>query len=86
MLQPNYKEVFLRKSKIDATVAFPHLSGLSKEEAKREYEKLIGVKSDQQCLEYSKFYVSSAKFCSTPLPKSDDFSFLFKVNLGRCKK
>ena len=33
---------FFRKSKIDATVAFPHLSGMSNEEAKKEYEKLIG--------------------------------------------
>ena len=31
-----------RKNKMDATVAFPHLCGLSKEEDKREYEKLIG--------------------------------------------
>ena len=33
---------FFRKGKIDATVAFPHLSGMSNEEAKKEYEKIIG--------------------------------------------
>ena len=50
-------EVVFRKNKIDATVAFPHLSGLSKEEAKREYEKLIGLCSPYPLTKISMFHL-----------------------------